>query len=159
MMAYMFKPGFLGTKAPFFMDTVTVIVALLPFLTATAIYAARRKRYVLHRRMQTGIFLFALIVVGWFEYGVRAGGGYESFVMHTHVSQGYLKTVLIVHILIALVTLGFWIATLRNAYRDANALMLPGIYSEAHKRSGLRTFVGIVLTALSGIWVYLLLFT
>ena len=157
-MGYMYEPGFLGTKAPFFMDAVTVIVALLPFLTATAVYAARHKRYVLHRRLQTGIFLFALIVVGWFEYGVRVGGEYENFVAHTQVSTGYLKAVLIGHIAIAVVTLGLWIATLRNAYRDTKALMLPGLYSEAHRRGGLRTFVGIVLTALSGIWVYLLLF-
>ena len=42
-MDYMFQPGFLGTKAPFFMDFVTIIVAALPLLVAIAIYFAKKE--------------------------------------------------------------------------------------------------------------------
>jgi len=156
-MNYMFQPGFLGTKAPFFMDFVTLIVALLPLLVGIAIYFAKRKNYNLHARIQTLIFIISIIVVGYFEYGVRLGGGYETFVKNTHVSHNYLLIVLMVHIFISVVTLGLWASTLIRARKDYES-GLPGPYSRAHKKAGFRTYIGIALTSLTGIWVYLLLF-
>jgi len=157
-MTYMFQPGFLGTRAPFFMDVTTMIVALLPLLVAGAIALARRKAYKAHQKMQTAIFVVSVVIVGYFEYGIRKTGGFEAFLTDTAVSHGYLKVVLGVHIVIALVTLGWWIATLKSAYKDAKELMLPGLYSKAHKKAGLRTFWAITATSLTGIWVYVLLF-
>jgi len=157
-MNYMFQPGFLGTKAPFFMDFVTLIVALLPLLVGIAISFAKNRRYKLHARMQTAILLISVIVVSYFEYGVRLGGGYETFVKNTHVSHDYLFVVLMVHILISVLTLGIWVNTLWRGWSDASQGGLPGSYSTAHKKAGMRTFIGIVLTSLTGIWVYLLLF-
>lgn len=157
-MNYMFQPGFLGTKAPFFMDFVTLIVALLPLLVGIAISFAKNKNYTLHARVQWLIFIVSVTVVSYFEYGVRLGGGYETFVKNTHVSHNYLFAVLVVHIVISVLTLGIWISTLFRARSDASQGGLPGNYSKTHKKAGIRTFIGIVLTSLSGIWVYLLLF-
>ena len=157
-MSYMFQPGFLGTKAPFFMDFVTLIVALLPLLVGVAISFAKNKNYTLHARVQWLIFIVSVIVVSYFEYGVRLGGGYETFVQNTHVSHNYLFTVLVIHIIISVLTLGIWASTLSRARSDALQGGLPGSYSKAHKKSGMRTFIGITLTSLTGIWVYLLLF-
>ena len=157
-MNYMFQPGFLGTKAPFFMDFVTLIVALLPLLVGVAISFAKHKNYTLHARVQWLIFIVSVIVVSYFEYGVRLGGGYETFVQNTHVSHNYLFTVLVVHIVISVLTLGIWVSTLFRARSDASQGGLPGPYSNAHKKAGMRTFIGIALTSLTGIWVYLLLF-
>ena len=156
-MDYMFQPGFLGTKAPFFMDFVTLIVACLPLLVAIAIYFAKKNKYVYHAWAQTIIFIVSIIVVSYFEYGVRLGGGYESFVKNTSVSHDYLFIVLMIHIAISVVTLGIWASTLIRAKKDYES-GLPGPYSRSHKRAGIRTFIGIILTSLSGIWVYLLLF-
>ncbi len=157
-MNYMFQAGFLGTKAPFFMDFVTLIVALLPLLVGIAITFAKNKKYTLHATVQWLIFIVSVVVVGYFEYGVRLGGGYETFVKNTHVSHDYIFVVLLVHIMISVITLGVWISTLYSARADAAQGGLPGNYSKAHKKAGIRTFIGIVLTSLTGIWVYLLLF-
>ena len=158
-MDYMFQPGFLGTKAPFFMDFVTMIVAFLPLLVGIAIMFARKKNYTLHAVSQMAIFTVSVVVVGYFEYGVRLGGGYEAFVQHTGVSHNYLFAVLVLHILISVLTLGIWSSTLFKAYKASKrGGILPGVDSYVHKRAGLRTFLGIVLTSLTGIWVYLLLF-
>ena len=158
-MDYMFQPGFLGTKAPFFMDFVTLVVALLPLLVGIAISFAKRGDYTLHGTLQGIIFVVSVIIVGYFEYGVRLGGGYEAFVKNTHVSHNYLFAVLVVHIVIAVVTLGIWSSTLLHAYKESRrGGVLPGVGSEAHRRAGVRTFIGIALTSLTGIWVYLLLF-
>ncbi len=158
-MDYMFQPGFLGTKAPFFMDFVTLVVALLPLLIGMAIAFAKKGYYTLHGTLQGIIFIVSLIVVGYFEYGVRLGGGYEAFVQNTHVSHNYLFSVLMIHIAIAVITLGIWSSTLVRAYKEhRRGGVLPGIGREAHKRAGIRTFIAISLTSLTGIWVYLLLF-
>ncbi|NEW59683.1 DUF420 domain-containing protein, partial [Sulfurovum sp. bin170] len=39
-MEYMFEAGFLGTRAPLFMDIIVIIVGLLPFLIAFTIWTA-----------------------------------------------------------------------------------------------------------------------
>jgi putative membrane protein len=157
-MEYMFQAGFLGTKAPFFMDFVTLIVALLPLLVGIAISFAKNRKYNLHGAVQIAIFVISVLVVGYFEYGIRLGGGYETFVKNTHVSHDYLFAVLMIHIVISVLTLGIWASTLFRARSDSSQGGLPGNYSASHKRSGIRTFIGITLTSLTGIWVYLLLF-
>ena len=108
--------------------------------------------------LQTVILVVSALVVGYFEYGVRLGGGYEAFVKNTQVSHDYLFVVLILHIIISVLTLGIWASTIFRARSDSAQGGLPGNYSASHKKAGIRTFIGISLTSLTGIWVYLLLF-
>jgi putative membrane protein len=157
-MDYMFQAGFLGTRAPFFMDFVVIIVALLPLLVAVAISFAKKHNYTLHALVHKIIFGVAVIVVGYFEYGVRAGGGYEGFVKGSSVSHAYAFYVLIFHIIVATIGFGIWIHTVITALNDTKNHALPGLYSSSHKRAGKRTFIWIVATAVTGIWVYILLF-
>ena len=157
-MEYMFSQGFLGTRAPFFMDIVTLIVTLLPLLVAVAIIFARQYKYELHASVQMVIFVISVIVLGYFEYGVRLGGGFEAYFKESGVGHNYALIVLILHIFIAVVTLGLWISTLINARKDRTHNLLPGVHSTSHKKAGIRTFIGIILTSFSGLWVYLLLF-
>jgi len=157
-MDYMFSSGFLGTRAPFFMDLVTLIVTLLPFLVAVAIGFARNYNYNLHSRVQIIIFIFSLVVLSYFEYGVRISGGFGGYIKDSGVSYNYAFLVLILHIIISTITLGFWISTIIQAVNDKKHKLLFGLHSASHKKAGLRTFFGIILTSISGLWVYLLLF-
>ena len=154
----MFEAGFLGTRAPLFMDIVTVIVALLPFLILGAISLARWRHYGLHAGVQATLFVVSVVVVAYFEYGVRSVGGFDAFIQESSTPQGYAFWVLIFHIAIAVLTLGLWINTLIRAKRDRRLNVLPGMYSKSHKKAGIRTFTGILLTSVTGIWVYYLLF-
>jgi putative membrane protein len=154
----MFETGFLGTRAPFFMDFVTLIVAFLPLLILMAISFAKKKSYQTHAIVQTVIFIVSIIVFGYFEYGVRLGGGFDAFMEESHVSHNYALWVLIVHIIISTLTLGIWASTLISAKKEKHKQKLPGAFSKAHKKAGIRTFIGISLIAFTGIWVYLLLF-
>jgi len=147
---YMFNPGFFGTRAPFFMDIVTLIVALLPLLVAGAISFARNKQYKAHSYAQILIFAVSVIVVGYFEYGVRVSGGFDAFMEDSLVPYTYALVVLIFHIAVATVTLVIWATTIFRA----KAL----IESKKHKKAGLITFFGVVLTSLTGIWVYFIMF-
>ncbi len=149
-MNYMFETGFLGTRAPFFMDLVTLIVALLPMLVTGAIMLARAKRYKLHAYVQIFLFAFTVIVFTYFETGVRMVGGFNALMDGSSVAHNYALMVLILHIIIATITLIVWFITLIRVKK----FLALGI----HKKLGRISFVGIVLTSLSGIWVYLLLF-
>ena len=157
-MNYMFQPGFLGTRAPFFMDFVMIVVALLPLLVAIAISFAKKKNYTSHAFAQQSIFIVAVIVVGYFEYGVRAGGGFNGFIEGSSVSHTYAFYVLIFHIIVAVIGFGIWANTLIHARKDSKNTTLPGLYSDSHKKAGKRAFLWIVLTSVTGIWVYILLF-
>jgi len=157
-MEHMFSQGFLGTRAPFFMDFVTLIVAVLPLLVFGAIILAKKKLYKLHAFAQNVIFVVSVIVVGYFEYGVRVDGGFDAFIEGSGISHTYASIVLGVHILIAVTTLVYWVITLYQANMQFAANSLPGTKSRSHKILAMKTFIGIVFTSFSGIWVYLLLF-
>ncbi len=154
----MFQDGFLGTRAPFFMDFVMIIVTLLPLLVMGAISMAKVKAYRLHAIIQNIIFIISVIVVGYFEYGVRVEGGFEAFMKESHTSHSYFLYVLIFHIAVAVISLIVWVSTLWFARVATKENKLPGNYSKIHKKAGQITFLGIFLTAFTGIWVYLLLF-
>jgi len=157
-MDYMFKAGFLGTKAPFFMDFVTLIVALLPLLVYGAILLARKKMYVAHTIVQNLIFIVSIIVIFYFELGVRVGGGFDAFMSESSVPYTYALFVLILHIIIAIVMLFYWSVTIINGNINFKKGKLPGLASYSHRLTAFKTYLAIIFTSFSGIWVYLLLF-
>ena len=146
----MFEEGFLGTRAPFFMDIVTLIVAFLPLLVGSAIILAKKKKYKYHAYAQKIIFIFSVIALTYFETGVRIVGGFETFMKDSGVSHDYAFFVLIFHIVISVITLIIWLTTLLMARKQ---LML-----NKHKQAGIAVFIGVVATSFTGIWVYFLLF-
>jgi len=157
-MDILFQAGFLGTRAPLFMDIVSVIVALLPFLIFAAIGLAKKRNYRAHESVQKILFIVTVIVVAFFEYGVRVAGGYKNLMEGSSVGHNYFIYVLIFHIIIAVATLIVWVMTLVYAKRYKKKHTLPGFESQTHKKDGQRTFIGIILTMLTGGWVYALLF-
>ncbi|MEA1956333.1 MAG: DUF420 domain-containing protein [Campylobacterota bacterium] len=146
----MFSLGFLGTRAPFFMDLVTLIVAFLPLLVAGAIYLARIKKYMYHALVHRIIFIVSVIVLTYFEAGVRIVGGFETFMQNSGVSHNYAFFVLVFHIAIAAITLIIWLTTLLMAKKQLTL--------KKHKQAGILVFIGVVMTSVTGIWVYFLLF-
>jgi putative membrane protein len=157
-MDYMFEAGFLGTRAPFFMDFVMIMVAFLPLLALGAISMAKVKEYKLHATAQSIIFVVSVIVVSYFEYGVRAGGGFDNFMKGSNTSHDYALWVLLFHIAVAVISLVIWVKTIWSARKAMRNNTLPGKDSLSHKKAGQLTFFGIFLTAFTGIWVYVLLF-
>ena len=157
-MDYMFAPGFLDTRAPFYMDMVTLIVALLPFLIGSGIYLARKGFLKVHISFQIFLFLFSVILVGYFEYGVRMDGGYAKFAIESSIPQSIISAFLFLHIIISIVGTIWWGKTVILGIRDYLRKDLPGVASAAHIRNGWISAVAIFLIAISGVWVYLSLF-
>ncbi len=149
-MDYMFQAGFLGTRAPIFMDVVTIIVAFLPLLVAGAIYFAKNKKYKTHAFAQIFIFAFSAIVLVYFETGVRISGGFNFFMEGSGVSHSYAFVVLLFHIAVSVISVIVWATTIFMAKKHLRA--------KKHREMGLITFGGVTLTSLTGIWVYFLMF-
>jgi putative membrane protein len=154
-MEYMFEAGFLGTRAPLFMDMVTVIVALLPFLLALAIYPAMKGNYKTHKFAQVALYVVSVVVVGYFEYGVRIGGGFEEFIKGSSMSHSFVYYFLLMHIIIAIITLVVWTKALIGAIKSSN---LPGSYSIRHKKEARIASMFILATGITGLAVYFMLF-
>ena len=157
-MEYMFQPGFLGTRAPFFMDFVTIVVTLLPLLIGFAILLAKKKMFKLHIASQIFLFIFSVIVVSYFEYGVRVDGGFETFVKESSLSESFIFYFLLFHIFVSIVTVVWWSRTIITGMMAYRKNILPGSFSVTHKKLGMQSAWGIFLTSLTGLWVYLFLF-
>jgi putative membrane protein len=149
-MDFMLQSGFLDTRAPLFMDIVTLIVSILPLLMLAIIYQARVKRYKLHALLQRVLFLISFGILVYFETGVRVIGGFDFFMKGSGVGHNYAFVVLVFHIAIAIATLIVWITTL--------IMVKKQLHLQKHKKAGKIVFLGVILTSLTGIWVYLLMF-
>ncbi|MBN2721658.1 MAG: DUF420 domain-containing protein [Campylobacterales bacterium] len=157
-MNYMFEAGFLGTRAPFFMDMVTLIVVLLPLLLGGTVLLAKMGRYEAHKITQIALFVVSVIVVGYFEYGVRIGGGFDEFVKGSSLSHSFIFYFLIFHIIIAAITLFMWTKTLYFAPKDHFHVRPLEERVSPHVKMAKQTILWINATAITGIGVYILLF-
>jgi putative membrane protein len=149
-MDYMYGPGFFGTRSPMFMDIVSLIVMFLPFLMLGIIMLARFKQHKLHAQLQWVLYLISVVVVTYFEIGVRIVGGFAKFMEGSGVEHNYALIVLIFHIAISVSTLIVWTTTLVMAKKQ--------LQLNKHKRAGYLTFFGVIMTSLTGAWVYMLMF-
>ena len=150
MLELMNLPGFFGTRAPLFMDIVSLIVAALPFLMLGIIFLARMKNYKLHALLQGVLYVVSVLVLTFFEIGVRFVGGFKSFMEGSGVGHDYAFIVLIFHIMVSVITLIIWTTTLLMAKKQ--------LQLNKHKRAGWFTFIGVTMTMLTGGWVYMILF-
>ena len=66
------------------------------------------------------------------------------------ISHNYAFAVLMFHIAIAIITLIIWTVTI--------IMVKKQLATNTHKKVGMMTFAGVVMTSLTGIWVYALLF-
>ena len=144
-MSFLLNKGFLGFNAPLFMDLTLIITIMLPFLVGFGIHLAKIKKYKLHKVYQLTLLFITLIVLGAFEYFIRRIGGFGVF--DIKIEKSIFILILTIHIIIAFVTIVFWIVTI---LKSSNVKM--------HKIYAMFTFYGIIFTSVSAIIVYLLLF-
>ncbi|NKQ41284.1 MAG: DUF420 domain-containing protein [Sulfurovum sp.] len=157
-MDYMQAAGFFGTEAPFFMDMVTLIVAGLPLLILLGVKLLHKEHYALHIFYQAFLFLVTVIVVIWFEIGVKNVGGFTHLIDGSMATMAIKRIILISHIAISVVATIYWGKVIVQAYINYRNGSLPGGFTLKHARQMHLVLLGIALTALSGIAVYIMLF-
>lgn len=150
--------GFLGTKALFFMDLVTIYFALLPFLLAFSIKQAIKKEYKKHFFSQTIILIFTLVIVLIFEVGVRLTGGFLEYAKSSSISYDFLVLFLIVHIIIAILAVAGWLYLYISSYKQYKLSGFKSFKDSNHKKIAKAIFASLTLTSIMGVCIYLFLF-
>jgi len=152
----MFELGFFDTKAPLYMDIITLYFALLPFFMGSAIFMAIKKRYEAHYRMQILIFIITLVIVGIFEVGVRVSGGFNAFMQQSNADYLSMIIFLVFHILVAFASVVLYSILIYSSFKQFRLKSEPLVKS--HKKLGIVVFSGMSLTSVSGVMIYYFLF-
>ncbi len=152
----MFELGFLGTRAAFYMDLVTVYFAILPFLLALSIRQAVIGNISMHYKSQMAILALTVVMVLIFEIGVRISGGFSEYVKASPVSYDFLLFFLLVHILVAFLSVVGWIYLIVTSYRTYVKEGREGM--KKHRKMGKWIFASLTLTSIMGCSIYVFLF-
>lgn len=144
------------TRAPLFMSLVTLYFMLLPFLVYGAIKLARKGKIIKHYKMQIGIFIISVFIVFIFEAGVRISGGFFEYIKLTTIPYNFLSKFLLIHIIIAVITLFGWIYLIIKSYISLKRNRQ--FFDRRHKTIGVLVFSGICVSSLMGFATYVFLF-
>ncbi len=144
-MAYLFDVGFLGTQAPYYIDTIVVYLLFLPILMAFSISLPTRRMYGLNRFIQTLLLILTLSSLLIFNYKIN---GMNS------IFDKSLLIIVIIEIFFSFVLSVMWVSLLLFAIEDRRRRGLPGLYSASHKKSGRRVFIVMLLTVLINLYLY-----
>lgn len=150
--------GFLETRASLSMDIIVSFLALLPILSGLSIVFAIKKHLKLHQVTQFLLFFLTLIALSLFAYMVHYKEGFELLIEGSSIDSTTALAILIIHIIISVSTLSLWMFALMYALSDKKRRGLPGVYSVSHAQAGKRVFKGILLTSLSSVGIYWMLF-
>ena len=153
-----FDAGFLGTRAAFYMDAVGVFFVLIPILLAIAIRFAMKKKFKSHYQSHIAIYALTLLVVILFEVGVRLSGGFTEFMKESPVNPTFFVIFLIVHIVIALLTIVAWTYQVIVSWKAYKRGQLNEKRAKNHKLIGGLIYTGMVITVLMGGGIYYSLF-
>ena len=154
----MFEVGFVGTRAPLFMDVVTIFSALTPFLVGYSIFLAVKGKYRLHLQTQLAVFILAMVMVVVFEIGVRIDGGFNAYMHESSWSYNAVLVYLVGHILFALLTVVAWGITIYSAYKVYREEGWISPYFKLHRKRARWVFLAICINSLMGVSLYPILF-
>ena len=157
-MEYLFNIGFLGTRAPYYMDIIVIYLLLLPILISFSIYFATNRQYTLHRFTQVSLFLSTLSLLVVFNYAIYVAENLDELMSLSSVEYNHAFYLLIIQTILSVLMLILWLSTLLFAISDRRRKALPGFYSRSHRTSGKRLFVTILISILSNIYLYWVLY-
>jgi len=150
--------GFLETRASLYIDIIITFMGMLPIIIGFSIFMAKRGSLKIHQFLQLLFFFLTLISLSSFAYSIHYMFGLTLLMEESSFSSVQTFTLLLLHIFIAITTMVMWFFTLIYAFADKKRKALPGLYSESHRKSGRRVFLGIFLTSLSSLVLYKVLF-
>ena len=152
------ETGFLETRAALYMDIIVSFLVMLPILSGISITFAIKKHLKLHQVTQFLLFFLSVMSLASFAYVVHYKEGFEALLQESSITSSIASALLIINIIISITTITLWIFALIYALSDKKRRGLPGVYSESHAKAGRRVFKGILLTTLTSVSTYWVLF-
>ncbi len=144
-------------RAPLFMSLVTLYFTTLPIFLYMGIKFAKNGEMEKHRKMQMGLFFLSLAVTLFFEASVRIRGGFLEEIQNSVIPYAFLSKFLIVHIAIASLSLFLWIYIIIKSFVSYKNRE-NDFFKKRHKIMGKILFLGITLSAIMGLMMYIFLF-
>ena len=150
----MLETGFLTAKSPLFLDISTIYFFLLPFFLFLSIRQAIRGEYKKHINSQMVIFIVSMIMIVVFEYGMRLHGGFFILMKQSQFEYTPLLVFLLIHIVIATVTILAWVYLIFTSYMSYK----KGELILHHAKLARYTVGGICITSTMGIMIFFVIF-
>lgn len=149
--------GFLGTQADLIIDTILVMFVLWPFVVLLAIRFAKAGLYRPHRNFQIIIFVCVFLLVLALEIDLRFTDLLdkikETAIYHSMLAKAVFGT----HLFVAIPTFIIWLTLLFRSIRQYET-ELPGSFSNHHIFWGKALLIGLILTSVTGIALYIIVF-
>ncbi|QKF81641.1 DUF420 domain-containing protein [Halarcobacter ebronensis] len=156
---FFLKEGFLGAKAPLFLDLVTIYFAILPILFGISILFAVKKMYKIHFISQSTLLATTVIFVIFFEIYIRMIGGFTELTKdETGLYFYFLISILSIHIIIAFLTVLCWFYLYITTYRIYKQEGIKAIEIKRHRKIGKLVFDGLITSCYMGVMIYILIF-
>ena len=153
----MLPQGFYGTSADILMDLlVTVQIVIVPMLIWSFV-SARKGNYQRHKNIQILLASAIGVAVIAFEIDVRlSGGAMEMFKSSSLYNGTFLWVFLGIHLFISTTTAIIWIWLMILSFKRFPNPPVPNDFSAKHRFWGKLGMIGMTLTGLTGIGVYIL---
>lgn len=153
-----FEPGFLGTRAPMYLDIVALYFMLLPFLLFVSVRFAVKGEIKKHLNAQLAVFVMTLVMIVVFEVGMRMAGGFSEYMKESSVSYSYFITFLIVHIIVAIATVNLWSYQIISSVKAYKKGTLTGETAQRHRKIAKFLMLGIAVTLIQAGSIYYFMF-
>lgn len=143
---------------PIHMNVMVIFFTILPFIVLVSIYYAKNKKYKLHLTSQGFVLILTILVLAYFEVMIRIDGGFFEFSKQSSMSLDFLIKYLIFHIGVSLIAAVLWIRLFFKSMVLYKAGEIENLKNSNHKRDGKITFLFLLLSCVTGIFLYLFLF-
>ncbi len=147
--------GFLGTRADALIDLTLVFFVAAPFLMSYAMRLAVRGRHREHRNLQAGLVVAGVAAVLLLEGSIRYGGAMAAYAQSAYYRTPLLVSVFYLHLAVAIPSFIGWSVLAGVSWRGFSRV-LPGRFSRWHRRLGLAAYVGVWLTCITGVVLYVM---
>lgn len=130
-----------------------------PFIAWYGANLAKGKHIKEHIAIQKRLLIVCVIGVLLLEGLIRVSGGSGSLVQYgPYVQTTFFKTLLIAHIIGAVITYVLWIYLVFKSNKSYKKALLPGSFSKNHKKMGLIVIAGLFYTGITALMVCIMAF-
>lgn len=152
----MLPQGFLGTRADVLMDVVIVsLVVIVPAL-ALSRALARGGNYNSHKKLMLWLAGVLGVAVALFETDLRMSGGIFALTAASpYAGTTFLNASIYIHTLLSISTSLIWIALIALSLRRFPKPPVPGDFSRTHRWLGRLGMIGMTLTGITGVELYI----